>query len=188
MRRGCVASLVLMRTCMAPARSHEELVAWQLAHELKLGVYALIRSGPVARDVEFRDQLRRSARSAPRLIAEGFGRFRPADFSKYLRWANGELKETFDTLRDGIDSGYFTLDQVLPLQRLSKRASKASTSLIAYLQTAKPPEAKWHPKNPRNAVTPEKARNPQNAKNPVNPVNETPEPSEPSEPPEPFKP
>jgi hypothetical protein len=47
-----------------------------------------------------------------------------ADFSKYLRWANGELKEMFDTLRDGIDCGYFTLYQVLPLQRLSKRASR----------------------------------------------------------------
>src|SRR5687767_12598901 len=29
------------RRCMAGARSHEELVVWKLAHELKLKVYAL---------------------------------------------------------------------------------------------------------------------------------------------------
>jgi hypothetical protein len=65
-------------------------------------------------------------------MSDGFREFRKckwvqelgADFSKYLRWANGELKEMFDTLRDGIDCGYFTLYQVLPLQRLSKRASR----------------------------------------------------------------
>jgi four helix bundle protein len=124
---------------MATARSHEELVVWQRAHELKLGVYELIKTGPIVRDDDLRDQLRRAARSAPRLIAEGFGRYLPGDFSRYLRAANGELKETYDALGDGVDCGYFTDEQIEPLRRLSKRASKAATQLIAYLRTAKPP-------------------------------------------------
>lgn len=135
-----VASRVLLLPVMAAARSHEELIAWQRAHELKLGVYALIESGPVVDDEEFCEQIRRSARSAPRLIAEGFGRYVPGEFRKYLRWANGELKETMDALRDGVDSGYFTPDEILPLQRLAKRSSKAATNLIAYLGTAKTAE------------------------------------------------
>jgi hypothetical protein len=48
--------------------------------------------------------------------------------------ANGELKETHDALQDGVDRGYFTREQVLPLQHLSKRASKAAAGLIRYLQ------------------------------------------------------
>ena len=82
-------------------------------------------------------QRRRSARSAPRNIAEGFGRFLPGEFVKYLRWANGELKETLDALQDGRDQGYFGDEETIRLQRLCKRASKATTSLIAYLKQAK---------------------------------------------------
>lgn len=124
---------------VAGARSHTELTVWKLANELKLEVYRLIRIGPAKRDFEFCGQLRRSSSSAPRNIAEGFGRYLPDDFSRYLRIANGELKETYDALQDGQDRDYFTPDDVLRLQRLSKRASKAATGLIAYLRTSNPP-------------------------------------------------
>jgi four helix bundle protein len=82
---------------MAGARSHKDLICWQRAYELKLQVYELLRTGTVTRDFEFRDQLRESASSAPRLMAEGFGRYYPAEFSRYLRLANGELKETIES-------------------------------------------------------------------------------------------
>jgi four helix bundle protein len=121
-------------------RSHEEIIAWQLSYQLKKHVYALIEGNPRAqRNQRFRDQLDGAASSAPRLIAEGFGRYLPGDFSRYLRDANAELKETFECLRDGVDRGYFTQEQVVPLQRLCKRASKAATRLIAYLKTADAP-------------------------------------------------
>jgi four helix bundle protein len=68
------------------------LDAWTLANELKLGVYDLLRNSAAARDFEFRDQIRNAAASAPRNIAEGFGRFLPRDFSQYLRIANGSLQ------------------------------------------------------------------------------------------------
>ena len=133
---------------MKGARSHEELICWQLAYELKLAVYALIETGSIARDFELRDQLRSAAASAPRQMAEGFGRYYPADFAKFLRGANGELKELQDALRDGVDRGHFALERIVPLLRLSKRASKATTSLIAYLRTSKPP----HEKPPRRRI------------------------------------
>ena len=89
----------------------------------------------MTQDFDFSDQLKESASSAPRLIAEGFGRYYPAEFSKYLRLANGELKETTESLDDGVDRRHFTEDQVIPLQRLAKRSSKAASRLIAYLAT-----------------------------------------------------
>jgi four helix bundle protein len=121
---------------MAGARSHKELICWQRAYELKLQVYERLRRGTVTQDFDFSDQLKESASSAPRLIAEGFGRYYPAEFSKYLRLANGELKETVESLDDGVDRRHFTKDQVIPLQRLAKRSSKAASRLIAYLAIA----------------------------------------------------
>lgn len=164
-------------------RSHEEIIAWQLASELKQRVYALIDSNPrVQRDLRFRDQLHGAVSSAPRLIAEGFGRYLPGDFSRYLREANGELKETFECLHDGVDRGYFTREQIVPLQRLSKRASKAATGLIAYLKTADAPN-----EEPRRRRTRE-PREPK-PKEPPEPIEQKPpEPSEPSEPSEPMEP
>jgi len=126
---------------MAGAHSHKDLICWQRAYELKLQVYELLRTGTVTRDFEFSNQLRESAASAPRLIAEGFGRYYPAEFARYLRLANGELKETIESLDDGVDRRHFTKDQVIPLQRLAKRSSKAASNLIAYLRTA---DAKEH--------------------------------------------
>jgi four helix bundle protein len=118
------------------AQSHEELVVWQLSYQLKLGVYELIKASPIRTDRNLHDQLRNAARAAPRLIAEGFGRYLPGEFARYLRTANGELKETFDALRDAVDCGYVKQGQIVPLQRLSKRASKAASRLIEYLRSA----------------------------------------------------
>jgi four helix bundle protein len=158
-------------------RSHEEIIAWQLATELKNRVYALIEADSrIRRDVRFRDHLDGAVSSAPRLIAEGFGRYLPGDFSGYLRKANGELKETLECLHDGVDRGYFTPEQIVPLQRLCKRASKAATGLIAYLKTANPPN-----EEPRR-----RTREPRNLREPRNPEPPERKPSEPPEPPEPM--
>jgi four helix bundle protein len=134
---------------MATAHTHEELVVWQLAQELKLGVYKPLKTRGISRDFELRDQLRRSGASAPRNIAEGFGRFLPGQFIHYLRIANGSLNETFDALGDGCDRGHFTREEVIPLQRLAQRASKATGSLISYLKHAEPPDRpRRDPMNP----------------------------------------
>jgi four helix bundle protein len=117
------------------ARTFKELDVWRLSNELKVGIYRLIATSAAERDFGLRDQLRDSAASAPRNIAEGFGRFYPKDFSQYLRIANGSLMETSNHLEDGCDRGYFTRSDVEPLLVLAKRASAASTRLIRYLQS-----------------------------------------------------
>ncbi len=124
------------------ARSFTELAAWQLSNELKLGVYELIRSGGAQKDVEFRNQIRNAAASAPRNIAEGFGRYYPKEFSQYLRIANGSLMETSNHLTDGVDRGYFSKSDAERLHVIARRASAAVTRLIKYLQTARPPTAR----------------------------------------------
>jgi four helix bundle protein len=120
------------------ARSFSDLDVWQLSNELKLGVYELLRKPVVQRDLDFRDQVQDSARSAPRNIAEGFGRYLPREFSQYLRVANGSLMETSNHLLDGYDRGYFTEAEIEPLLILARRSSAAVTRLLRYLRTVPP--------------------------------------------------
>jgi len=49
---------------MAGIRAFTDLHCWKLANELKVGVYALIKTGDAARHFEFRDQIRNPAASA----------------------------------------------------------------------------------------------------------------------------
>jgi four helix bundle protein len=120
------------------ARSFQDLEVWKLSNDLKIEVYALLRNPVVQRDEEFRGQMRNAAASAPRNIAEGFGRYLPREFSHYLRIANGSLMETSNHLHDGCDRGYFTKAEIDPLLLLARRASAAITKLIRYLQTVPP--------------------------------------------------
>jgi hypothetical protein len=61
------------RAAMPGVRRYEDLEAWQLADKLKREVYALTASGAAAKDFEFRNQIRASAASSTKNIAEGFG-------------------------------------------------------------------------------------------------------------------
>src|SRR5262249_18276353 len=45
------------------------------------------------RDFKHRDQIRGSSASAPSNIAEGFGRFSPAEFALFLKYARASLME-----------------------------------------------------------------------------------------------
>ena len=125
------------------AKRFEDLEAWQLANELKIEVYSLIKDGPAAKDFEFRNQIRDSAASATKNIAEGFGRFRPKVFAKFMEYAVGSLMETQDSLKDGVDRGYFTPDRVAPAQKLAVRAIQVSKKFIVYLKTCKRNPPYW---------------------------------------------
>lgn len=64
---------------MAGARHFRELVCWELACELKVALYRFVEAPHVKRDFKFYSQVRNAAASAPRNIAEGFGRRTHAD-------------------------------------------------------------------------------------------------------------
>jgi len=75
-----------------------DLVTWQLADELRQEVFAFTETGPAARDFEYRDQIRDAIGSACRNTSEGFDRFRPKEFARFLEFARGSLGETQDGL------------------------------------------------------------------------------------------
>src|SRR5215467_8265071 len=111
-------------------RDFRELVCWQLSYTLKREVLAFTATGPAARDFKYRDQIRDSSSSAPSNIAEGFGRFRPGDFARFLEIAVASLKETQNHLIDGRDRGYLTNPLYSRLQNLARAALKSTTNLM----------------------------------------------------------
>jgi four helix bundle protein len=134
---------------MISAKRYEDLAIWQLSVELRNRIFKLTETGPAGRDVEFRDHIRKSARSAPDNIAEGFGRFKPRPFAQFLRVARASLMETRSQLQDAIASGYFSEEVTGPLFSLQLRALAGCTRLIKYLESCKgEAPAGWDPNNP----------------------------------------
>jgi four helix bundle protein len=111
-------------------RNFEDLVCWQLSYELKCEVFAFTATDPASRDFKYRDQVRDSSAAAPRDISEGFGRFRPREFARFLEFARGSLMETRTSLVDGRDRGYLTQALYSRLSNLARGALKATTNLM----------------------------------------------------------
>ena len=107
-----------------------DLVAWQLSHELKCEVFAFTSTGAASRDFRYRDDIRGSSASAPANIAEGFGRFRPLEFARFLGIAKGSLQETRNHLIDGRDRGYLEDRLCSRLTNLSRAAERTTANLL----------------------------------------------------------
>jgi four helix bundle protein len=117
------------------AQTFRELVAWQLCEELKEKVVEIVQRPTVSRDFKWCDQIRQSARSAPALIAEGYGRFEPAENAKYVRWAKGELNETRNWLGDGCQVGHISAEEYRDLYALTRRALTVCGRYYSYLRS-----------------------------------------------------
>ena len=108
----------------------EELDAFQLASDLKCGIYALVAATPAAKaDWRFRDQLFDAAASVSSCMAEGFERRSPAEFSRFLGYSRSSLAEARLWLQDGVDRTYFAKASIEPLLRLAFRCRLAIEAL-----------------------------------------------------------
>jgi four helix bundle protein len=115
---------------MAEVRRHEDLVAWQLCTELDALIFEATSKGPGARDFEWLDQIRGSSGSAAPNIAEGFGRFGPREFARYLRIAIASLKETSTHLVLGKGRGYLVDPTYARQAALCRAATDITTRLL----------------------------------------------------------
>jgi len=120
---------------MAGFADFREIVAWQLAHQLKLRVDLYLMSPGFRRRYRSSEQLDDAVRSAPRNIAEGFGRYRHKEFAQFVRIAKGSESEVVNHLVDAYDQGLITCDELALTEDLAKRAMKAATGLIRWLES-----------------------------------------------------
>lgn len=121
------------------ARRYQELVAWQLANELKQRVYALVDRSTAREDRKFSEQIKDAAASAPRNLAEGFGSYRHPEFARYTRVAKASLIETHNHLADGVDRHHWSPAEATTLQQIDDRAVGACVRLLRYLESTDAP-------------------------------------------------
>lgn len=132
---------------MAGFKDFREIVAWQLARELRLLADALLAKPDVARRYKYCDQLSDSARSGPRNIAEGFARFFHKPFAQYVRIAKGSEAEVINHFIDARDLKLMTDEEFIRAEHTARRAIKAASGLIRYLEsTPDPPPPRYLPK------------------------------------------
>jgi len=90
------------------ARRYQDLIAWQLAEAFKGEVFRLVNQSKQTLDLRYRSQLLDAASSVAANIVEGFLRYSPGDFARYLAISLGSLGEAEIRLRDGIRLGSFS--------------------------------------------------------------------------------
>jgi four helix bundle protein len=74
-------------------QSYKDLVVWNKAMELVMGIYRLTQEFPKEEIFGLVSQLRRSSVSIPSNIAEGQGRLSKGEFRNFLGNARGSLSE-----------------------------------------------------------------------------------------------
>jgi len=116
----------------APARSFQQLIVWQKAHQFVLGVYQLTESFPRKEIFGLTAQLRRAAISIPANIAEGFKKRGRADKARYLNIAQGSLEECRYFLILAKDLHYGDISQLnFQLEEVSKLLEAYSGKILA---------------------------------------------------------
>ncbi len=115
---------------MSGVKRVEELIAWQRCRDLSRIIFEITETGPAARDRRFQEQIRDAAQSAAPLIAEGFVRYLPGDFVRYLRMARAEIAEVQTDLVDARDHKYFSEEQQTQATTIARRAMYLTTRLL----------------------------------------------------------
>ena len=133
-------------------KDFREIVAWQLAHQLKLRVDLFLGSPDFRRQYKFCEQLSDAARSGPRNIAEGHGRFKHKEFAQFVRVAKGSEADVLNHLIDAHDQRLISTDELVIAEQLTKRAMQAAAGLIRYLESTPDPGSARQRDDPRRPL------------------------------------
>src|SRR5437588_11196355 len=114
-----------------PAKSFEDLIVWQKAHQFVLSVYNYIDYFPQKEIYGLTSQFRRAAISIAANIAEGFKKKGVANKARFLNIAEGSLEECRYYLILAMDLGYGDHPELLPqLQEVSKLLEKYTAAIL----------------------------------------------------------
>jgi four helix bundle protein len=117
---------------LAPAKSFEQLIVWQKAHQLVLGVYRLTETFPRNETYGLTSQLRRASVFIPANIAEGFKKRGRADKIRFMNIAQGSLEECRYYLILAKDLHYGDTTNLQPqLEETSKLLEAYSAKILA---------------------------------------------------------
>ena len=119
-----------MKPARAPARTFQDLLVWQRAHEFVLASYRYSAAFPRAEIYGLSAQLRRAAVSIPANIAEGFRRRGDPDKVRFMNIAQGSLEECRYYLILSRDLNYGPSEEVMSLLEEVSRMLDAYSKAI----------------------------------------------------------
>ena len=115
-----------------PARTFQDLLVWQKAHQLVLATYALTAAFPKQETYGLSLQMRRAAVSIPANIAEGFRRRGKADKARFMNMAEGSVEECRYYLILAKDLGYGDTERIAAsLEEVSRLLSAYAAAILA---------------------------------------------------------
>ena len=124
---------------MAGWKHFREIAAWQHARALKFKADSFLEKPQFRRQYKFCDQLSDAARSGPRNIAEGFGRFGNKEFARFVRIAKGSEAEVLNHFIDAHDQGLITDLELAQGEHAALKAMKTAVGLIRHLENTPDP-------------------------------------------------
>jgi four helix bundle protein len=111
------------------AKTFQDLIVWQKAHQLVLSVYMATETFPTKETYGLASQFRRAAVSVPANIAEGFRKNGKPDKCRFMNIAQGSLEECryyFILAKDlGYNDSETLLSQLEEMSKLLNAYSKA---------------------------------------------------------------
>ena len=114
-----------------PAKTFQDLVVWQKAHEFVLVVYRLSEKFPQKEMYGLTSQFRRAAVSIPANIAEGFKKRGRSDKARFMNIAQGSLEECRYYLILVGDLGYADSSEALrQIAEVSKLLESYCSSIL----------------------------------------------------------
>lgn len=114
-----------------PAKTFQDLIVWQKAHEFVLDVYSLTKTFPKSEVYGLKSQFRKAAISIAANIAEGFKKKGLKDKVRYMNIAQGSLEECRYYIILSKDLGFEPrMDLDKNLQEVSKLLKAYSNSIL----------------------------------------------------------
>ncbi|MFB6274061.1 MAG: four helix bundle protein [Salinibacter sp.] len=115
-------------------RSFEEIDAWKAARELTQQIYEVSAQGPIAKDFDLRDQIRRASVSVMANIAEGFDSQTNREFIGFLGYALRSATEVESHLYVALDQAYISQEQFDALYDRSEKTKNLIRGFMRYLR------------------------------------------------------
>ena len=113
------------------AKTFQDLIVWQRAHQFVLSVYRLSQTFPKSETYGLTSQFRRAAVSIAANIAEGFRKRGKADKVRFFNIAQGSIEESRYYLILAQDLGYGDVSKLTPLiGEVSKLLDAYMSSII----------------------------------------------------------
>jgi four helix bundle protein len=115
-----------------PARTFQDLLVWQKAHQFVLAAYALTAAFPKQETYGLSLQFRRAAVSIPANIAEGFRRRGKADKARFMNMAEGSVEECRYYLILAKDLGYGEIETLaISLEEVSRLLNAYAAAILS---------------------------------------------------------